>query len=78
MAKTKASTLRAIKAWQKANPHRVKLAQQRYEVKNYAARKAAKAAWAQRNRAKYVNGITRAGGLKMLRERERAQKQRMP
>ncbi len=72
MAKTSAGDLRAIRAWQAANPDKVRKAQHRYEVAHYAERKAAKAAWAQRKRAGKVAGIGRAAGLKMLRERERA------
>ncbi len=75
MAKTSAGDLRAIRAWQAANPDKVRAAQHRYEVAHYAERKAAKAAWAQRKRAMKVKGIGRAAGLRMLRERERAGRQ---
>jgi hypothetical protein len=75
MAKTSAGDLRAIRAWQEANPDKVRAAQHRYEVAHYAERKAAKAAWYTKNRLKFVNGIGRAAGLKMLRERERAGRQ---
>ncbi len=72
MAKTSASDLRAIRAWQAANRDKVRKAQHRYEVAHYSERKAAKAAWYTKNRMKFVNGIGRAAGLKMLREQERA------
>ena len=72
MGKTSEGDLRAIVAWQKANPDKVRAAQHRYEVAHYSERKAAKAAWAQRKRAMKVKGIGRAAGLRMLRERERA------
>ncbi len=72
MAKTSASDLRAIRAWQAAHPEAVRKAHHKYEVAHYAERKAAKADWARRKRAGKVAGIGRAAGLKMLRERERA------
>jgi ribosomal protein L44E len=72
MAKTSASDLRAIRAWQAANPDKVRKAHHKYEVAHYAERKAAKAAWAQRKRAGKAAGIGRAAGLRMLRESERA------
>ncbi len=74
MAKTSASDLRAIVAWQKANPDKVRKAHHKYEVAHYRRRKAEKAAWAQRKRAGKVAGIGRAAGLRMLRERERAER----
>lgn len=74
MAKTSAGDLRAIVEWQKANPGNVREYQHRYEVAHYAERKAAKNAWAQRKRAMKVRGIGRSAGLRMLRERERAER----
>lgn len=75
MAKTSAGDLRAIRAWQAANPDKVRAAQHRYEVAHYAERKAAKREWARRNRLRYVNGVGRAAGFRMKLEQDRKMRQ---
>jgi hypothetical protein len=68
--KTSASKLAAIRKWQAANGHKVKLAHNRYEEKNRAKRNAQRAEYARRKAL--PGGKTRQlEGLRKLREKER-------
>ena len=76
MAKTSAGDLRAIRKWQAANKHKVKLAHNRYEEKNRARRNAQRAEHARR-KALPGGAQRRAAGLKHLREQEQRKNQGM-
>jgi hypothetical protein len=68
--KTSARKLQAIRRWQAANKHRVKLAQNRYEQKNRAKRNAQRAEYA-RLKAMPGGKARRLEGLRKLREKNR-------
>jgi hypothetical protein len=68
--KTSARKLQAIRRWQKANKHRVKLANNRYEKKNRAKRNAQRAMHA-RMKATPGGAERRLEGLKQLRAKNK-------
>jgi hypothetical protein len=68
--KTSARKLQAIRRWQAANPHNVKLANDRYEQKHRAERNAQRAEYARR-KATPGGAERRLEGLRQLRQKNK-------
>jgi hypothetical protein len=68
--KTPASKIAAIRKWQAANKHKVKLAHNRYEQANRAKRNAQRAEYARR-KALPGGKARQLEGLRKLRERDK-------